>query len=98
AYQAAQRMPVSWILSINRFSLVPDLNILLDIEPQLALSRKPAVDKFENVSFLRKVREIYLHRAAENPAKWIVVDSGSSIDEVQSLIQEKIKPFFDFRS
>ncbi|GAB4323238.1 MAG: dTMP kinase [Promethearchaeota archaeon] len=72
AYQGAQSMEVlgdqafGWIETINRYAPKPDLTVLLDCDPEVALRRKGELtEKFEKVDFLSRVREIYLKRAEE---------------------------------
>ena len=59
-----------WLISINSdFIGRPDATILLDIDPAAGLSRVDSrgeqVSKFENLDFLRQVRDNYLSLAGE---------------------------------
>jgi dTMP kinase len=96
AYQSAQGLPVDWILAINRYAMKPSLNIILDIEPEKSLQRKPALtEKFEEAGFLRKVRMILLARAkSEN---YPVVDTSGPISETQARIKNIVKDFLENR-
>jgi dTMP kinase len=68
-YQSVQsdEITIDWVKNINKFAGMPDATIILDIEPQISLSRKNQSDleKFENTNFLEKVRNTYLKRAKE---------------------------------
>jgi len=89
-YQSAQSNKISmdWILTINKFAGKPDLTILLDIDPKIALERKNPLEpeKFENVAFLEKVRGFYLKRAKQQ--KYPVISSDDIIEFVQEKIQK----------
>jgi dTMP kinase len=91
AYQSAQGLPVDWLLSINRYAVKPSLNIILDIRPEKSLARKAKImDKFEEVAFLRNVRETFLNRAkTEN---YPVVDTSGPLDETQKKIRDIVEP------
>jgi len=100
AYQSAQAlleqkienspfkaMNRDWVKTINKFAPSPDLTFIIDIDPRISLSRKNptiALEKFETVTFLDSVREIYLERA--RTLNHIVVEGGKSVEEVATLI------------
>jgi len=68
AYQGAAGVPIDFIKYINSLVPKPDLTVILDVDPQIAverISRRGGAEKFEHAAFLRRVREIYLRRAAE---------------------------------
>jgi dTMP kinase len=85
------------VLEMNRLasqSLKPDLTFLLDIDPQIGLSRKPgaANDRFEQeqLAFHQRVRQGFLAMAGEEPKRWVVIDSTLSRPAISNLIWEKI--------
>jgi dTMP kinase len=81
AYQGAAGVPIDFIKYINSLVPKPDLTVILDVDPQIAverISRRGGVDKFEHATFLRRVREIYLRRAAEEG--YPVVDASRPPD------------------
>ncbi|MFX1553222.1 MAG: dTMP kinase [Promethearchaeota archaeon] len=88
-YQSIQsdKISVDWIKEINKFVGIPDITIILDIEPRIALARKEDEDleKFEDTSFLDKVRDLYLARAKQEGYHVI------SSDDIIELVQEKIQ-------
>lgn len=91
AYQGAQGAGLNWILKVNEKFPEPDLTILLDIEPLMALERihsRAIVERFENISFLGKVREIYLSRAREKGYE--IVNAAEPIDKVQEKIRKLV--------
>jgi dTMP kinase len=89
AYQGARGLDVNKIKEENeRFAPVPDLIIVLDIDPGRSLARvktrKNLVGHFENEAYLEKVREIFLRIGREPNA--VVIDADGPIEEVHSRI------------
>ena len=72
----------------------PDITFLLDVPPEIGLSRKrpDAQDRFEleDIDFHRKIRAGFLKMAAENPDRWIVIDSTLSRSEIAGLIWNSV--------
>ncbi|MDI3502960.1 MAG: dTMP kinase [Archaeoglobi archaeon] len=64
AYQSSQGVDEGWIWEINRFAILPDIAILLDVSPEVSLKRlsesRERKEIFENEEFLRRVRGKYL--------------------------------------
>lgn len=65
AYQGARGLEPLALLAMNRaFAPIPDLVVLVDVEPQAALarihSRGQGQDLFENLTALTRVRELFL--------------------------------------
>ncbi len=72
---------------------LPDVTILLDLDPATAAARLAADDsrpfdrlEAEGQQFQRSVREAYLEVAAANPERIVVVDASGTPDEVASLV------------
>jgi dTMP kinase len=90
AYQSNQtdEITIEWVKKINKFVENPGLTIILDIDPKIALERKNQDDleKFENLSFLEKVRSVYLNQANEQGHK--IINSDDLIENVQKEIQK----------
>ncbi len=88
-YQSTQsdKISVEWIKRINKFVESPDLTIIIDLNPKIALARKgdENVEKFENVKFLDQVRELYISRAKEEGHDIV------SSDDIIEFVQEKIQ-------
>jgi dTMP kinase len=68
--------------------LVPDLTILLDIEPEIGLQRRMDAGGFDrldayDINFHHRVRDGYLEMAATDPQRWVIVDATQSFDQVQ---------------
>ena len=88
AYQGAARgLGVDEVARINAWAtgdLVPDLTVLLEIDPASASARAGASDRFENEGEVlqRAVLEEYERLAEANPGRWRRVDARRSPAEV----------------
>lgn len=89
-YQSVQsdEISIEWVKEINKFAGEPDLTIILDINPKISLARKTQEDleKFEDTTFLDKVRELYLKRAEQKG--YYIINSDDIIEFVQAKIQK----------
>ncbi|MFX0077030.1 MAG: dTMP kinase [Candidatus Hermodarchaeota archaeon] len=92
AYQSSQSEDISvdWVKNLNKFAGTPDLTIILDIDPRVSIVRKQhkVLDKFEDVSLLEKVRQVYLDRAKTEG--YIVIITDDIIEIAQSKIQNVV--------
>jgi len=83
AYQGARGIDIKKICKLNEKFPKPDLVIILDIKPETALERirrrgdKP--NRFEDLEYLRKVREIFL--SLKNNV--VIVNAERPIEEVK---------------
>jgi dTMP kinase len=86
--------PVEWIKQLHRgWTVVPDLTLLLDIDPEIAVSRcnsRDAQTKFEKVDFLSEVRNVFLQLAEENPQRFVIIDASQSLDKVKKEVDKVI--------
>lgn len=64
--------------------LVPDLTLLLDLDPEAGLARLEGKNRLdaEPIEFHRAVREGFLTEAGRDPGRWHVLDAMRSADEV----------------
>lgn len=89
-YQSLQSQEISleWVKILNKFAALPDLTIILDIDPKISLSRKTQenLEKFEDTTFLDKVRALYLSRAKKN--NYFIINTDDIIEIVQGRIQK----------
>ena len=86
---------------INRFAVGntrPDLTILIDIEPEIGMSRVRTrsggqLDRMEReaIEFFQSVRTAYLELADAEPERFVVVDGSQSIDALQQMIQSAVQ-------
>ena len=94
AYQGARGLDVNKIKEENeRFAPVPDLVIVLDIDPGRSLARvknrKNLVGHFENEAYLEKVRELFLRIGGEPNAA--VIDADAPVEEVHRRIVSAVE-------
>ena len=76
-------------------SLQPDLTLLFDVPVAVSMTRLCSArepDKFEreDAKFFEKLRQTYLSRAAEDPARFRVIDANQPLDKVKVLIENII--------
>lgn len=99
AYQGGGRgIPADRLAILERWvqdDFQPDLTLLFDLEPQTALVRRSAqrdADRFEaqELVFFTRVRDAYLKRAAADPARFRIIDSGQSRELVRVKLEEII--------
>jgi dTMP kinase len=64
--------------------LVPDLTLLLDIEPELGLARIVGKDRLDSepLDFHQAVRQGFLAEAEQDPSRWSVVDASRDLETV----------------
>lgn len=80
--------------------LLPDVTILLDLDPVVARERRggrAAEDRLEaeQDDFHTRVREAYLELAAAAPERFVVVDAGRPADVVAAEIRAVVEPLLD---
>jgi len=78
--------------------LSPDLTLLLDLPVDVSEDRagqRSAPDRFEQQKqdFKQKVRDCYLARAAEDPARIKIVDASQSLDSVKQSVTITLAKF-----
>jgi dTMP kinase len=91
AYQGVTLRPhlgsrtLEWLKRVNEPIIVrPDTTFLLRIDPSKAMARledRKGREKFEKVTFLKKVAAMY-ERLAEDDPSYVVVDAERPLDEV----------------
>jgi dTMP kinase len=66
--------------------LTPDLTILFDLDPAVGLARLTQKDRMDGapLAFHQRVREGFLAVAAENPARWRIVDASQPAESVSA--------------
>ena len=100
AYQSAGRsFDEKTILALSRWAtqgLVPNLTIVLDIEPEVAAERmgKRGDSNYldqENQQFHQRVRQTYLSRAHKELDRYVVLDASVDADELTEQILAAIR-------
>lgn len=75
---------------------LPDITVLLDLEPRAARARLDAADKpfdrleAEKEDFHRRVREAFLALAAAEPARFLVVDASRPPEDLAQAIRSRV--------
>ncbi len=73
--------------------LLPALTVLLDLDPEVGLRRLTgAPDRLESagLDFHVRTRRAFLDRAAQDPARWLVLDAGQAPDAIHAAIAERV--------
>jgi dTMP kinase len=101
AYQGAGRtLPVnevSWLSAWATGGLKPDLVVLLDIDPAIGLmrvgDRGAGLDRLEGetLPFHERVRYAFLDLAADEPARYLVMDASRSPDAVAAMVADRVR-------
>jgi dTMP kinase len=98
AYQGVARgLGIEVVEKLNRLvvgTCVPDLTVLLRIEPDRAYAREgDAGDRFEDegLDFQRRVAEAYDELAARHPERFVVIDAEAEPGEIHGRIMELVR-------
>ena len=98
AYQGYGRgLGADAVLAVNRFAtdgLQPDLVVLITIDARVAVRRLGEdLDRIEQAgdAFQAAVVAAYSEMAAEDPARWLVVDGNGTIEEVAARVAAAVE-------
>lgn len=103
AYQGAGRsLDGDDIARLSRWAtegLTPDLTVLLDLDPALGRVRRgrdagrDGDDKLESLpdDFHDRVRSRFLDLARREPHRYLVLDAGDPVDELQEAVRARVK-------
>ncbi len=97
AYQAfGLGLPLETLIELNRIAtngLVPDLTLLLDVDPEIGLQRAKNKTVFErrDLHFHQRVRWGYLWLAKREPNRIKVVDASQPLEIVISKAQQYVE-------
>jgi dTMP kinase len=102
AYQGGARgLGVGPVTEVNRFAtggVVPDLVVLLDLDPAAGLARRAGDrDRIEaqGLEFHRRVRSAFRDLAAADPARFCVVDAALPAGEVAVRIEAAVQSLLE---
>jgi dTMP kinase len=96
AYQGGARgLGREPVEEVNRFAtggLLPDLVVLLDLDPAAGLRRLGGRDRIEaqDLAFHRRVREAFRALAAADPKRFAVVDGAAPVHEVAARVHAAV--------
>jgi dTMP kinase len=98
AYQGTH-MSQDWVIMANSISadvLRPDLNIFIDIAPEVSLERvnknREKIELYESVENLKEVRNKYFEafEKLKNEEKVFIVDGNRSVEEIFNAVWNKV--------
>ncbi|GAT73920.1 thymidylate kinase [Microbacterium sp. HM58-2] len=75
---------------------LPDLTVLLDLDPAAARERLDSADKpfdrleAEKSEFHARVRDAYLALAAAEPERFLVLDAAASAEDIAAAIRDRV--------
>ena len=96
AYQGfARNLGVDRVRDLSLWAtndLLPDLTIVLAIDPENGLSRVTNHDRLESepIDYHREVASAYLELANAEPERYLVVDARGDIQEIAQVIRERV--------
>ena len=97
AYQGGARgLGRDPVEAVNRFAtggLLPDLVVLLDLDPADGLARRardPDRIEAQDIDFHRRVREAFRDLAAADPGRFAVIDATAPVPEVATRVQAAV--------
>ena len=99
AYQGGGRgvdiKQIAQLENLVQGSFTPDLTFLLDLDPEIGLSRaakRSAKDRFEQekLQFFQRVRAAYLHRAQSETRRFCVIDANAGIEEIADRVFNRV--------
>jgi dTMP kinase len=96
AYQGAADLDLNWIEQINRFALVPDLALFLDVSPEAVIERMRSKSKksvMETLKNQRRVCEVYLKLV--NEGRLVRVDGNKPVNAVAADILRVVVEFLE---
>lgn len=76
---------------------LPDLTLLLDLDPATARERLDSADKpfdrleAEKAEFHGRVRDAYLDLADAEPERFLVLDAASSVEDIAAAIRARVE-------
>ena len=72
--------------------LVPDLTVLLDVDPSVGLSRVQSPDRLESepIDYHRQVRQAFLDIAAARPDRYLVIDADQDKEAIAQQILRRV--------
>lgn len=97
AYQGAGRaLDAAAVHALSRWAtegLVPDLTVLLDVDPATGRSRRADGDdrmEAESAAFHGRVREHFLALAAAEPDRYLVLDAARDVEDLADAVRTRL--------
>jgi dTMP kinase len=99
AYQGAGRaLPDAEIRRLSMWAtggLLPDLTVVLDLPPEVGLSRRGGPgDRLEDesVAFHRRVRAMFLQLASHHRDRYLVLDATQDTERIHEAVTKRLQP------
>ncbi len=75
------------------YGLVPDLTVVLDISPEVGLSRVSDPDRLESepLEYHESVRQAYLAIAGQEPTRYLVIDASGEVGAIAAAILDRVR-------
>ena len=84
--------PAAFIAQIHEpFTIMPDLTIFLDIDPETAVRRSGTTNKFEQMAHLRDVSRAYEGLIEDAPDRFVRIDATSPPTDVLDAVERAVK-------
>lgn len=92
AFQSTQGLETAELIRKNSKFPKPDLTLILDLNPELALKRISGreKEKFEKIDFMTRLRKKFLELPRLLHEKIVVIDASKSIDKVFDSVREEV--------
>ncbi|MEK6949973.1 MAG: dTMP kinase [Nanoarchaeota archaeon] len=96
AFQATQGLDIKMLIEVNKGFLKPDLALILNIKPEIALERIKTrkKEKFEKLEFMKKLRKRFLEMPKLLNDNIKVIDASKSKEEVFEDIRQEVEKAF----
>jgi len=93
AFQATQGLDIKMLIELNKSFLKPDIALILDVNPEIALERIKTrkKEKFEQLEFMKKLRKRFLEMPKLLNDNIKIIDASKSKEEVFEEIRQQVK-------
>ena len=84
---------IAQLEQVVQHGLQPDLTIFFDLSAEKAAARRAKArqaDRFEaeTIEFFTRVRQAYLRRIGEQPARFLIIDAEASIEDIKVILEK----------
>lgn len=92
AFQAVQGLDMKMLVEKNKKFLKPDVAFIMDLKPEIALERikRREKEKFEQVDFMRRLRERFLQLPKILKDNIKIIDASKEVDKVFEAIKKEV--------
>lgn len=93
AFQATQGLDIKMLIELNKGFLKPDIALILDVNPEIALERIKTrkKEKFEKPEFMKKIRKRFLEMPKLLNDNIRIIDASKSKEEVFEDIRQQVE-------